>query len=548
MNQPTIETQLYRHKDSFLFASAKKGQLSECASLLGLGANPNWRNTHITNSSNCITDTRTITTGTTNGDTPFLVAIRNGHISIASLFLTNGADVGLKSNIDGDTIMHIVARVGDEQMWNLFNDLNDDHQRRQMYALYRIKNKAGELAFDIAYRNGFHTLGDSMTQCLTFHASSLSSSMKHDDNDERNHVDISSFPRICNRYNNRMDEVNVDDNDDNNNNNNNNNNHHHHQYRHVRSRNTSTIPFPSPTNAHSNENESSIQNFQNDMHVHHNEIMDDVNDECSIMNEEDVYEDEDDDDDEDEYDNNDENTVEEEEEEEEEEESEWQVEHLNRNQLHERNMLAIHSSYEEDTDSNDECDSDSNPWLPLHHHPNPSHIRTVSTGISTTDDNPNPSTNPNSIQLPPIHHSMSMSASMSTSMPISIPNDENSQRSQTNDMEIQKHIMIIQNAIQSILKTNWKYNYKSMNELNDLEMILRKSLQQVTDEKDKLSKKMLEEEEEKKVCVVCQVQVKSILLMPCRHLCVCNICSQRKELERCPLCREWIKERIQVYA
>ena len=89
---------------------------------------------------------------------------------------------------------------------------------------------------------------------------------------------------------------------------------------------------------------------------------------------------------------------------------------------------------------------------------------------------------------------------------------------------------------------------KSIQELENLEETLRTSLRLVVEEKENLSKKKLEEEEEKRTCVICQVEAKSVLLMPCRHLCVCKGCSSRNELQKCPLCRLEIEEKIHVYA
>ena len=57
-----------------------------------------------------------------------------------------------------------------------------------------------------------------------------------------------------------------------------------------------------------------------------------------------------------------------------------------------------------------------------------------------------------------------------------------------------------------------------------------------------------EAEEAQKLCCICQDSPKSVLLLPCRHLCVCSGCSDRPELLRCPVCREEIEEKMAVYA
>lgn len=51
------------------------------------------------------------------------------------------------------------------------------------------------------------------------------------------------------------------------------------------------------------------------------------------------------------------------------------------------------------------------------------------------------------------------------------------------------------------------------------------------------------------LCVICQDQPKSMVLLPCRHLCLCRNCTYHLQSYRtiCPLCRERFCETIQVY-
>eukprot|EP00978_Attheya_sp_CCMP212_P018835 scaffold52043_cov47-Attheya_sp.AAC.2 len=58
-------------------------------------------------------------------------------------------------------------------------------------------------------------------------------------------------------------------------------------------------------------------------------------------------------------------------------------------------------------------------------------------------------------------------------------------------------------------------------------------------------------------CVICQTQNKSVVLIPCRHMCLCwECCSVSSEeyqgivgnmLKTCPLCRTEIKQRLRVF-
>ena len=49
------------------------------------------------------------------------------------------------------------------------------------------------------------------------------------------------------------------------------------------------------------------------------------------------------------------------------------------------------------------------------------------------------------------------------------------------------------------------------------------------------------------LCVVCLAEERRVLLLPCRHLCVCEDCAGDRRLERCPLCRAAIEDRMRVY-
>lgn len=59
----------------------------------------------------------------------------------------------------------------------------------------------------------------------------------------------------------------------------------------------------------------------------------------------------------------------------------------------------------------------------------------------------------------------------------------------------------------------------------------------------------VEREREDKLCCICQDQEKCIMMLPCRHLCICASCQEplRTHRNTCPICRKQVKQMIKAY-
>lgn len=95
----------------------------------------------------------------------------------------------------------------------------------------------------------------------------------------------------------------------------------------------------------------------------------------------------------------------------------------------------------------------------------------------------------------------------------------------------------------------------SMDELKEWEHLLETTLSHVRSAKEdkalEMQKKLdrqVEEQNELKLCVICLSNEKTILCLPCRHLCLCEACSRREEVAKCPICRLEIDEMLAVYS
>ncbi len=87
-------------------------------------------------------------------------------------------------------------------------------------------------------------------------------------------------------------------------------------------------------------------------------------------------------------------------------------------------------------------------------------------------------------------------------------------------------------------------------ECDRLEKRMREILVQIQERRTVLER---EEEgsmkvDERRACVVCCELEKCIVLLPCRHMCLCEPCSNHEAMTACPLCRRAIINKFSVFA
>jgi len=56
-----------------------------------------------------------------------------------------------------------------------------------------------------------------------------------------------------------------------------------------------------------------------------------------------------------------------------------------------------------------------------------------------------------------------------------------------------------------------------------------------------------EAEAEDRFCVVCMEQKKSVVVLPCKHLCLCKGCAKLDDMKVCPMCRCEITDTMEVF-
>ncbi len=151
MFQEHYDSQLDRFKESFLTEAARCGRTEEVASLIDLGARVDW--------------------SPDNQDTPLLLAVKNGHLDVATILIANGADIYRKSE-GGNNVLHLASMAGNEEMCALLISATSSFQSRgidinnsdvdETNLSFNSVNHEGLTPFDIAVEKGYWALGQTL--------------------------------------------------------------------------------------------------------------------------------------------------------------------------------------------------------------------------------------------------------------------------------------------------------------------------------------------------------------------------------------------------
>ena len=88
----------------------------------------------------------------------------------------------------------------------------------------------------------------------------------------------------------------------------------------------------------------------------------------------------------------------------------------------------------------------------------------------------------------------------------------------------------------------------NMLKCEQLERALKVTLEAVELRKATLLRDELDVQKEQRLCVVCCAVERTIVLLPCRHLCLCSDCAEHDSLKDCPLCRKEIQQKFIVFS
>ncbi|CAK4084279.1 unnamed protein product [Aphanomyces euteiches] len=134
--------------------------------------------------------------------------------------------------------------------------------------------------------------------------------------------------------------------------------------------------------------------------------------------------------------------------------------------------------------------------------------------------------------------------------------NEHKHREHMKRMRQNEHVIeTLRRRLQELTGHTQSLHLLSVAELRDLEDTLDTALykaraikeQKIMEQREALDRQV-EVQQEQKLCVICMAAEKTILCLPCRHVCMCETCANHSEVLRCPICRLDIEEKMVIYA
>lgn len=128
------------------------------------------------------------------------------------------------------------------------------------------------------------------------------------------------------------------------------------------------------------------------------------------------------------------------------------------------------------------------------------------------------------------------------------------QRVQQKDQALQQHQQTLQQKDQALQDARLA-NQQKDRMLDHKDRLLQQMRQRMREEleQDELQKHMSKMEEENQclsqrlMCKICKVVEVEVLLSPCKHVVCCQGCVPSLPQNECPICRETIKETVNMY-
>jgi len=116
-------------------------------------------------------------------------------------------------------------------------------------------------------------------------------------------------------------------------------------------------------------------------------------------------------------------------------------------------------------------------------------------------------------------------------------------RADREGQESKKRIRDLQ--AETVLLRGEDANTSNMN-LEQLDHAKRRAKSRLDDIENR-EQDLLRTSEIEKMCVICKTEPKTIVLLPCRHFALCKACSRNDLVDSCPLCRENIDSKIELF-